>query len=209
MKISTNVSPEAILTGWRTWIARRISDLLSPPVLTGGLAILLTRLATPTWTLALTWSALYVVLADLLPLAYLIRLLRKGTVSDLHLGIRAERIRPLLVTMACLAAAFSGALLLQAPRTLLVFLGLSLIQGLILTAVTTIWQISFHAAAATALIAASGVVYGIVAALILAPILIIVGWARMHLRRHTFRQIAAGAIVAGTLFGPVLAQALP
>jgi len=209
MKTSANVSPDMVLTGWRTWIAKRISDLLSPPILTGGLAVLFTRLATPTWTLAFIWSALYVVLADLLPLAYLIRLLRKGIVSDLHLGIRAERIRPLLVTMICLAAAFAGALLLQAPRTLLVFLGLSLIQGLILTAVTTIWQISFHAAAATALIAASGVIYGAIAALVLIPILIVVGWSRMHLRRHTFRQIAAGAIIAGTLFGPVLAQTLP
>jgi hypothetical protein len=209
MKTSANVSPDLVLTGWRTWIAKRISDLLSPPILTGGLAVLFTRLATPTWTLAFIWSALYVVLADLLPLAYLIRLLRKGIVSDLHLGIRAERIRPLLVTMICLAAAFAGALLLQAPRTLLVFLGLSLIQGLILTAVTTIWQISFHAAAATALIAASGVIYGAIAALVLIPILIVVGWSRMHLRRHTFRQIAAGAIIAGTLFGPVLAQTLP
>jgi hypothetical protein len=194
--------------GKKTWLAERISDLFSPPVLTGGLAIVLTRLGTPTWTAALSWSSLYVVVGDLVPLAYLLRLLRKGIVSDLHVGVRTERIRPLVVLLVCLGVAFAGAMLLSAPYTLRLFLGLSLVQGIILTAITAIWQISFHAAAVTALIAASGILFGLTTGLILAPLLPLVGWARIHLHRHTFRQVVAGAALSAAIFGPVLAFAL-
>ncbi len=202
-------SDNGTFAGRITWIAERVSDLFSPPVLTGGLAVLLTRLTTPTWGAALSWSSLYVVVVDLLPLAYLIRLLRKGVVSDLHIGVRVERIRPLIAMLACMGLALLGALLFSAPQTLRIFLGLSLVQGVVLTVVTLIWQISFHAAAATALVAASGVIYGATVALVLAPILLVVAWARLRLKRHTFRQIVAGALVAGTLFGPVLARTIP
>ena len=192
----------------RTWIARRISDVLSPPVLSGSLAILLTRLATPTWASALGWSALYVVIADLLPLAYLLRLLRRGIVSDLHIGIRAERLRPLIAMLICTTLAFVAAVVISAPHALRVFLGLTLIQGVVLTLVTIFWQISFHAAAASALISAACVIYGLAVGAMLAPVLIAVAWSRIHLRRHTFRQIAAGALVSIPLFGPILAYAL-
>lgn len=193
---------------WSAWLARRISDVFSPPVLSGSVALLLTKLATPTWMAALTWSSLYILLADLLPLAYLVRLVRQGKVGDLHVAIRSQRLRPLAVMLACMALAFVAAIVLGAPRPLSVFLGIGLIQGVILTAVTVFWQISFHAAAASAMICAVAVLYGTLSALLLTPILLVVAWARLHLRRHTFRQIVAGAAVSGVLYGPVLAYAL-
>lgn len=208
MKDTDYRTAERNSSGRTWWLAERISDVFSPPVLTGSLAILLTRSATTTWATALSWSSLYVVLADLLPLAYLFRLLRKGTVSDLHVGVRLERVRPLVVMLFCLGIAFLGALLLSAPHTLRVFLGLALVQSIVLTAVTLIWQISFHAAAATGFVAASGVLFGATALLFLSPLIPLVVWARLHLRRHTFRQILAGALLSGTLFGPVLARAI-
>lgn len=195
-------------TTWSAWLARRISDILSPPVLSGTLALLFTKLATPTWMAALTWSSLYIFLADLLPLAYLVRLVRQGKVGDLHVAIRSQRLRPLVVMLSCMAIAFSAALVLGAPRPLSVFLGLALVQGALLTAVTIFWQISFHAAAASAMVCAFAVVYGAFAALLLTPVLFAVAWARLRLRRHTFRQIVAGAALSGVLYGPVLARAL-
>ncbi len=205
---STREEQSSARTGRGTWIAERVSDLFSPPVLSGGLAVLLTRLTTPTWVAALSWSSLYVVVADLLPLAYLLRLLRKGSVSDLHVRVRVERVRPLIATVACMGLALFTALLFSAPLTLRVFLGLSLVEGVVLTIVTLVWQISFHAAAAASLVAASGVIYGLTIALVLVPILLVVAWARLHLKRHTVAQIAAGILVAATLFGPVLAHTL-
>ncbi len=193
---------------WSAWLARRISDIFSPPVLSGTLALLLTKLATPTWMAAVTWSSLYIFLADLLPLAYLVRLVRQGKVGDLHVAIRSQRLRPLLVMLACMAIAFAAALFMGAPRPLTVFVGIAFVQGVLLTAVTVFWQISFHAAAASAMVCAFAVVYGAFAALLLTPVLFAVAWARLHLRRHTFRQIVAGAALSGVLYGPILARAL-
>jgi len=190
------------------WLARRISDVFSPPVLSGTVAVFLTKLATSSWMAALTWSSLYILLAVLLPLAYLVRLVRQGKVGDLHVAIRDQRLRPLMVMLACMAAAFVAAIALGAPRPLNVFLGITLVQGVLLTAVTVFWQISFHAAAASAMVCAAAVVYGTLAALFLTPILFVVAWARLRLKRHTFRQIVAGAAVSGVLYGPVLAYAL-
>ncbi len=203
---STGNRPEPV--SWSVWLARRISDVFSPPVLSGSVALILTKLATPTWMAALTWSSLYILLADLLPLAYLVRLVRQGKVGDLHVAIRDQRLRPLMVMLACMALAFAAAIALGAPRPLSVFLGLGLVQGVLLTAVTVFWQISFHAAAASAMVCAVAVVYGTFAALLLTPILLVVAWARLRLKRHTFRQIVAGAAVSGVLYGPVLAYAL-
>ncbi|MGB9594246.1 MAG: hypothetical protein ACPL7R_08930 [Anaerolineae bacterium] len=193
---------------WSVWLARRISDVFSPPVLSGSVAVFLTKLATSSWVAALTWSSLYILLADLLPLAYLVRLVRQGKVGDLHVAIRSQRLRPLMVTLVCMALAFAAAVALGAPRPLNVFLGITLVQGVLLTAITVFWQISFHAAAASAMVCAVAVVYGTLAALFLTPILIVVAWARLRLRRHTFRQIVAGAAVSGVLYGPILAYAL-
>jgi hypothetical protein len=192
----------------RTWIAKRISDVLSPPVLSGSLAILVTRLAVPSWAAALSWSALYVIVGNLLPLAYLFRLLHKGIVSDLHIAVRSERLRPLVVMLICTSLAFAVAMIVSAPHALRVFLGLTLLQGLVLTIVTIFWQISFHAAAASALVSAAFVMYGLLVGALLFPVLFAVAWSRLHLKRHTFRQVVAGALLSAALFGPVLAYAL-
>jgi membrane-associated phospholipid phosphatase len=86
-----------------------------------------------------------------------------------------------------------------APRALDLFLMAALFQIGVLSLVTFFWQISFHsatisAAAATA-VAIGGTTMWPITITLLVPL---VGWSRVRLRRHTFRQVTAGCLV-GTI----------
>jgi hypothetical protein len=189
------------------WVARRVSDVFSPPVLSGGLAVILSGHGAASLGSTLTWGGTYVALADLVPVAYIIQRLRRGLVSDLHLRIRAERTRPVLVTVACVGLVTALSLALGAPRPFQAFMALTLFQAVVLALVTLHWQISYHSAAAAGLVTATLILWGS-SALALAPVLPLVGWARMRLRRHTLGQVVAGAAVSVVLFGPMLAYSL-
>jgi hypothetical protein len=73
-----------------------------------------------------------------------------------------------------------------------------------LSIVTLFWKISFHStaisAAASIGIVTSGITGWSIAFILLVPV---VGWARVHLRRHTIGQIAAGCF-AGISIGLLL-----
>jgi membrane-associated phospholipid phosphatase len=67
-----------------------------------------------------------------------------------------------------------------------------------LFAITTQWKISIHStaiagAAVLALYLAQGIVWPL---LISVPV---VGWSRIHLRRHTVMQVIAGALLGASL----------
>lgn len=205
--VSTAGAPVAEPRSRLDWVARRVSDVLSPPVLTGWLAVILSGHGASSYHPALTWGGTYVALADLVPVAYIVQRLRRGLVTDLHLKVRAERTRPVLVTVGCVGLVTALSLALGAPRPFQAFMALTFIQAAMLALVTLHWQISYHSAAAAGLVAATWILWG-TSALVLSPVLPLVGWARMRLHRHTLGQVVAGALVSMVLFGPILALSL-
>ncbi len=69
------------------------------------------------------------------------------------------------------------------------------------------------AVAAIFVAAAASLVAGMVAlrgapGLLLAPVVPLVAWSRLRLKRHTLSQIVAGAAIATLFFGPLLAASL-
>lgn len=103
------------------------------------------------------------------------------------------------------AAAFSLlAWYLQAPRLLLA-LGLTFLSlSLLITLINVYWKISVHMMGVSLFVMISVLVYSpMLAWLVL--LIVIVGWARIQLRAHTFLQVAAGCIltimITYTVFG--------
>jgi membrane-associated phospholipid phosphatase len=141
----------------------------------------------------LAWGFGTVALTAGLPSLDIYRRMRGSTVDDFHIFAREQRIRPLLVALACAAAAFGLSLLLEAPRPVQVCLLAGFVTGATLTLVTGRWKISFHAAGA-----ASSLVLLVWAlgwtTLVLSPLVPAVAWSRVRLGRHTTAQVAAGLL---------------
>ena len=61
--------------------------------------------------------------------------------------------------------------------------------------ITLMWQISMHAMSITSATIAAGVFFSVGVAVALVPLVVLVGAARLQLKRHTPAQILAGTLV--------------
>src|SRR6185295_7064642 len=100
---------------WNT-LARRISDVLSPPVL--AVPTLLVGVWTSETAEAFRFAALYFLMAVVIPASYLVWLLRSGRITDVHLPNRRDRRAPFLVFLLCSLAGLCVLIWLGAPTPL-------------------------------------------------------------------------------------------
>ncbi|MEO8610633.1 MAG: hypothetical protein ABI690_22235 [Chloroflexota bacterium] len=143
------------------------------------------------WPLA----GLFIVGAVIIPFAILGWWVHRGFITDMHMPERRERFWPLLLELGCtflvwivlqLIGSFPGINLVT------VFLFFETLIGL---CVTVYWQISVHSGIITGAVVIAGILFGAQTALILSPLVLLVAAARLHLKRHTVGQIAAGIAV--------------
>jgi membrane-associated phospholipid phosphatase len=200
-KTASVVPAPLLLSKWAESTAHWVSQIGCPPVCTlAGYLVAAQQLATPD---AWTWAAVCGLLAVLLPLAYVVQLVSAGKVGDLHLNNRAQRIRPLLVSLGGATAAVGLMGLFQAPELLRLIAAANVVQVAAFLAITLRWKISAHGAAATGMVVLCCALWGSTAALLALGVLL-VGWARLRLQRHTPAQVLAGALIGAMLWGTAL-----
>jgi len=178
--------------------ARTLSDILSPPVVWGTLAFPMALRATESLQQALPWALIYVALVCLLPAGYIGFEVWRGRISDLHVNLREQRMKPYAVSLigALLAVLVMAAL--NAPQLMTLFTLFTAVQMFLMLVFTTRWKISMHAMSITSAVFTLGVLYGLPAFLLCSPLIILVGIARVRLRRHSVKQVAAGIAVGAT-----------
>ena len=188
-------------------IAHWVSQLGSPPA--AGVAassITVARLTMPgLWQ----WVSIYVLLALVAPLGFLIWQVRQGRVTDLDVYFRKQRKGSLLVTIAGLGLTWLLMNLGRAPPILRFMVGAGLLTWAAIYLVTLRWKISIHAASISGMgfYLVWGFGLGAVPALLAIPA---VGWSRVKLRRHTPAQVIAGtglgclAVAVAVLCSPSL-----
>lgn len=179
--------------------ARFISDILSPPVIWGTLAFPIAFHEAPTIEQALIWAFTYTLLVCLLPAVYIGFMVWRGQITDLHMEIRKERIRPFLVSLIGTVVAWGALHLMGAPQLLSTFALVSMILLGSTLLVTLVWQISMHSMSITCAVVATGALYGLGPALLISPLIPVVGAARLKLRRHTLAEVVAGIALGGCL----------
>lgn len=177
---------------WDERLARGVSDVLSPPLIAViGIFLVATLIDSPSsWW----WVGYYLTLTVLFPLAYLVWKVHRGEISDFHIRLREQRIRPLALTLACSITALGSLWVGHAPRVLQIFASLGVLQIGFILLVTLRWKISGHAAAIGSLAIFLWGMYGASAAPALLAIPL-VAWARVRLYRHTLAQTLAGLLV--------------
>ncbi|MCD4691010.1 hypothetical protein K8S17_06055 [bacterium] len=179
---------------WDRNIAATVSMLASPPVMIVTAMVIQARQSFQpgVWN----WVWLHAVLGVIIPLAYLVQLIRRGRVSDMDVEQREQRFSPLVVVAGCLGLAWLIFYLGSAPPPMTVLAGVLFAQSAIILAITFFWKISVHCASAgLAGILVSGFTGSALPALFTVSIM---SWSRWRLNQHTPAQA-----VAGTLLGVV------
>lgn len=180
-------------------VARWVSSATHPVLLAIPLVLLVSFRAANSWREGLQWSSLYLLLAILGPAALLMQLARSGWLINPAHARRAERIKPLAISLACLVITVALLQVFEAPSLLRRLALIQLAQAALMTAITPAWQISFHGATSGALAATALLFYG-AGAWPLAGLLPLVGWAQVVRGRHTAEQVAAGICLGVVLY---------
>lgn len=134
----------------------------------------------------------------ILPLSSTYYLVRKGIIPDIYASDRSTRTEPFLWAMASYLLGVTVLLWFEAPFVVTAFMACYFVNAIIMLCITIFWKISIHAVGVmgpiTAIVFEMGKKFAPLFLLILP-----VAWARMELKAHSFKQVAAGAVLSSVL----------
>ncbi|MBM2614365.1 phosphoesterase PA-phosphatase [Actinoplanes sp. LDG1-06] len=189
-----------------TTFARVITEVLAPGVLVAVLLLVVGFHAGSQPGVSRWWGAPAALFAAGIPMAYVVRGVRRGRLTSVHIPEREHRRGPLIFGMVSVAIGTAVLVALGAPRELLALLAAGITGLVVFALVTAFWKMSIHSGVAAGTVAVLVAIHGPVA-LIGVPVALLVGWSRLVLSAHTVAQVVAGtlvgALIAGTVF-PVL-----
>jgi membrane-associated phospholipid phosphatase len=199
--VDAGASPSA---GALTHAARGLTEVFAPAVLAAVLPVVIGVHAGRTVPTGLGWGLLASLFCAILPYAMIWVGVRRGRLSDRHIGVREQRTKPLALGLVSVLIGLALLALLGAPRELVVLVVASFIGGFVATVVNHFWKLSVHASVASGSMVVLVLVFGPVL-LATAVVVAAVGWSRVRLGDHTTGQVVAGtvigAVIAGLVFG--------
>ena len=169
-------------------LASIISAALSYPVLGLFEIIALTIIEKASYTAFLVGFVLHAFIPFAGPLVYFLK--RKG---DIFVSKREDR-GPLFIPGLLAYMLSYYFFTIMGYRYLAILEAISFVSTLILFIVSFKWKISIHMAAMTIPLVYFTLI-GFPQILFLAPLLPLLGWARMKLKAHSFSQVVAGTFV--------------
>jgi hypothetical protein len=189
-------------------VARLITETFAPAVLVAALLLVVgweagTRPGVSRW-----WGLPAAVFAAGIPMAYVLRGVRRGHLTNHHIPEREHRRGPLLFGIASIAAGTAAMAFLGAPRDIVALLTAGLTGLVVGAAVTAFWKMSIHAGVAAGTVAVLVAIHG-PAALAGVPVVLLVCWSRVRLSAHTVPQVIAGALVGALIAGTVFPALRP
>ncbi|GAB4156370.1 MAG: hypothetical protein Fur0021_24540 [Candidatus Promineifilaceae bacterium] len=190
----------------RVGAARIFSNVVSPPVMFAVVGMALALYALPSWR-GLAWGVMYGLLVSLAPILFVLFLLRRGHIAELHMSSTRERHLPYLVSIFCAGLTLALTWLFHGPDLLLCLAWFNIIELVALAIINVYWLISIHATAMASTTLIAWLALGAWTLAITLPLLILVSGVRLYLKRHTPAQILGGiflgtaTVFSLTLFG--------
>ncbi|MCL4416727.1 MAG: hypothetical protein M1365_08545 [Actinobacteria bacterium] len=139
-----------------------------------------------------------IIFIALIPYMSVLLLYKARKISDIQIAKRKERLFPLAIINICVVAGFFVLINMQ-PGKLLLSVYMVYLLGLpAISLITLFWKISFHASYITLFSIAYLIVFGKWAILTI-PLIPLVGWSRIKLKRHTLAQVLGGVAVIGSI----------
>jgi hypothetical protein len=175
-------------------LARLYSDVFSPPSAYAIFAFILAWSLLPFWEGSLH-AAIFGILISLLPLVYILVLLKRGQLSDIHISSPVERRIPYILSIMGAALAYNILKSIGSPELFLDFI-LTNIFGLgSLAIINARWLISAHTTSITALVFFAGFAFNLKIALLLSPLILATIVVRHYLKRHNYTELVSGVLV--------------
>jgi len=179
-------------------LARLISNLLNPFLVSLIVIILLSFQATSSAAEAIRWSLISLACSVLPVFAVVVYLVRQHKLEGIFVNPRRQRNQIFWLAIAC---AVLGCFVLSywgAPGLLLATFVAGLAAIVAFTGVNLLWKISLHTAFVAASVTILVIVYGAMGALT-AVLLPPVAWARIKLGLHSPAQVTGGALLAAVI----------
>jgi hypothetical protein len=175
-----------------------VTEVLAPAPTVAALVLHVAWHSAPAADDAERWRALAVLFVSVVPFLYIIRGVRRGRLSDHHVGARQQRPVPLLGGVASMLVGLILLTLLGAPRDLVAVVAVVAVGLALCLLVTLAWKLSIHAAVVSGGVTVLVIVFG-PPLLALSPLVPLVCWARVAVHDHTPAQTLAGAVLGATV----------
>lgn len=186
----------------RRRVARVVTEVMSPVILIVAVTLIVAvHSAGLARGLALGLIATFFAVG--FPYALVLIGVRRGRLTDHHISRREQRPAMMAVALASVATGLLVLVRLDAPRALFALV-VAMVAGLVVAlAITSFWKISIHAAAAAGSVASLAILVSPWWVLV-APLVVLTGWARVEIRDHTPVQVCVGAVVGAVVSSGVL-----
>ena len=185
-------------------LARLATEILAPSPTTAVLLLLVAWHSAPTAAEAARWGILAALFASFMPFLYIVRGVRRGRLTDHHVGDREQRRGPLLVGIASILVGLTLLTLWGAPRDLIAVVAALAVGLMASLLVTLVWKLSIHTTVVTGAVTILVLVFG-PPLLVLAPLVALICWARVAVRDHTPAQTVAGVALGASVGAGVFA----
>ena len=185
--------------GRASTLARIVSYVINPVFAGIFIVVFLTFRALEDPVQATKWVSFAILLVAIPPISYVVYLVKIGYLVDIFMPDRKRRIKPMTVIVAWIVISILIMSGLQAPLAIILLLAACVVQIGLMLIITFVLKISFHTAVISAAAAITLLVGGKIS-LIVVPLVPLVGWARVHLRRHTRQEVLIGCLI-GAIVG--------
>lgn len=184
-------------------IARHVSNILAPATISVPMILLVALYKASSVASALAYAGLTLFFLSIGPFTYILIGVRLGKLSDVDVSKRTERVGPFIFGLISVCLGWFALVLAHGPAPLISTVIVTAISGLIMLVITLWWKISLHASSLGAAATILTVLYG-AALLPTFALLVLVGWSRVVLRRHTLSQVIAGSLLSIVLSALIL-----
>jgi hypothetical protein len=192
--VATRTAPNAL--------ARAITEVFAPAVWAAAMPLIIAlHVTAPSWAAGVGWGLLAVLFCSAVPYGIIYLGVRRGKLTDHHIGVREQRRMPLVYGLLSVLVGIAALIVLGAPRQLIAMVVVMFVVLLVTTAINEIWKLSAHAAVSAGSASVLVVVFG--PALVISFLVVaLVGWSRVQLRDHTAAQVMAGAVSGALIAAP-------
>lgn len=183
-------------------VARVATEVFAPAVFAAAMPLIIALHSTaPAIGAGIGWALLAVFFCSVVPYGIIWLGVRRGRLTDHHIGVREQRRMPLVYGLLSVLVGLALLIAVGAPRALVAMVVVMFAVLLIVTAINQAWKLSAHAAVTAGSVAVLVIVFG-PALVPSAALVALVGWSRVRLGDHTVSQVVAGAFAGLLIAAP-------
>ena len=179
-------------------LAFGISAIFSPYITAAIFILIVTYIYAKNLQQFLPWMGIAFLFAIIIPGGYILWLIERKDIHDIHLSEHYQRKVPFLLAGISAVLGAIALALIDAAKPVVVMGVVYAVNAVAVGLLTLFWKVSIHTALYSAVITVIVILFGIPYAW-LYLILIPLSWSRIYRHRHTLNQVVGGAIIAFVL----------